>query len=234
MAVEITAADRDRIIRDTAKAGKPVPSWVASDPKLRAIFDAATPAPAGTIPSKSERNTTPQLPRSTKREAATSPRKPAATPAAGKRGPSGKGKGSARGSGRAGKSSPRPAGPIPLPRTLSKAAGGSAAGGLFLAIFLYPIALSIFQNGGAGFGMWLRAKFLNQTVKPSSIPQPTDGGGPLGKIQGGIVPKNDPAVIGPKPSVNKPGVAGQTPSPLTPVMAGGWANMMKNRQRITG
>src|SRR5690606_2316444 len=144
--------------------------------------------PPGTIPPKKPAASAP------------APRKPVASPprssgaTAGKRAPShrsatGRPKGGRKGSGRGGASSPRPAGPVPLPRVLSRAAGGSAAGGLFLAVFLYPIALALLQHGPAGLGMWMRAKFLNRV---DSVPQPTDGGGPLGKIQGPTVPKTGP------------------------------------------
>ena len=228
MATQITAGDRDRIIRDIATAGKPAPSWVAADPKLQAIYDAAAPTPPGTIPPKKTAGGAP----ATKGAPAT----PAgrgqgsqgrgAAPARTRRGAAGSATRKPRRTGtrRGGASSPRPAGPVPLPRTLSKMAGGSAAGGLFLAIFLYPIALAVFQHGGAGFGMWLRAKFLNQV---SDVPQPTDGGGPLTKRQGPIVPKGPPAA----PPVNQPGVAGQTAPDYSPFQDG-WAQMMKDRERV--
>ncbi len=234
MAVEITAADRDRIIRDTAKAGKPAPSWVAADPKLQAIYDAAAPTPPGTVPPKKAAGDGGKA--STGEKTGGAPRAPAVPAGRPRRArATGGGKKPAASRGRrtrrGGASSPRPAGPIPLPRTLSRAAGGSAAGGLFLAIFLYPIALAIFQNGPAGFGTWLRAKFLNQV---SDVPQPTDGGGPLTKIQGPTVPKTGPGSPGYTPStppVNQPGVAGQSAPDYSPFQDG-WAQMMKQRERV--
>jgi hypothetical protein len=226
--VEITAADRDRIIRDTAKAGRPAPSWVAADPKLQAIYDAAAPTPPGTISPKKPAASAP----APKNPAASPSRSggAAGTPAA--RAPrSGARGGRRKGSGRGGASSPRPAGPVPLPRVLSRAAGGSAAGGLFLAVFLYPIALAVFQHGGAGFGMWLKAKFLNQ---PADQHLGTDGK-PLTKRQGPIVPKTGPGSPGYTPpatgSVNQSGVAGQT-APAATVFTDSWAQMMKTRERV--
>lgn len=49
-------------------------------------------------------------------------------------------------------------------------------GGLLLALVLYPIGLSLVRYGAAGPGIWLRAKFLNQTT-PEPKPATRSGGG---------------------------------------------------------
>lgn len=235
MAIEITKADRDRIIRDTARAGKPAPSWVAADPKLQAIYDAALPTPAGTIDPKKTAGGTP----ATKGAPAT----PAdrgqgsqgrgAAPASTRRGA---GRSATRkprrtGSGRPGKPSPRPTGPVPFPRALTKAAGGSPVGGLFLAIFLYPIALAIFTNGPAGFGMWLRAKFLNQGGSSTLDP----AGSPVRKQLGGFWQHVTPptGVPGSTAGGAAPGASSSAANAPASVFTPGWADMMKNRQRAS-
>lgn len=52
---------------------------------------------------------------------------------------------------------------------------GGDAGGFTLAIFLYPIVLSMIQYGAAGPGMWMRAKFLNKTTpRPGGVEPPSN------------------------------------------------------------
>lgn len=57
-------------------------------------------------------------------------------------------------------------------------ASAGDAGGLLLALVLYPLFLSVIKYGPAGPGMWFHAKWLNQTSDTSP-----------GKIQGPIVGK---------------------------------------------
>ena len=57
---------------------------------------------------------------------------------------------------------------------------GGDAGGLMLALVLYPIALSVIRYGAAGPGMWFKAKFLNKTPAGTTpdVPDTTPPGTP--------------------------------------------------------
>lgn len=96
---------------------------------------------------------------------------------------------------------------------------GGDGGGLFLALWLYPLVLATLQHGASGPGIWMRAKFLNigtsdgKPAKPK-LPGPTtpggsggaggkfgSGGGGLGPMVGGTFPP--PAVA---PGGTLPGI----------------------------
>lgn len=166
MPARIEPTDLTRIVENLARQGKPAPGWVTDDPKLDAAYrKAAAHQPAEGSPAGRRQAATPG-------EATHAPKPPAAPrPQASARtgAPARKPSRPRRPRTTSARRAPRPAGPVPLPRVLTKAAGGSAAGGLFLAIFLYPIASAMLKNGPAGLGMWLKAKFLNKVTEPPTV-----------------------------------------------------------------
>jgi len=170
----ITAADAAKIVANLEANGRPVP------PELRAAAEGAgAPAPAAAAPRRTTGTAVARKapakapvkptgqpaasvpPRA--RPAKTSPGAPAKTGAPGKAGKSaGRGRLRKWADGKPTKSTigKDAKSLIKSPRTL----GGGDGGGLLLVFWLYGPVLAMIKHGPAGAGMWIRAKFLNQTI----------------------------------------------------------------------
>jgi hypothetical protein len=103
-----------------------------------------------------------------------------------------------------------PSSPAPRPpassgggKTTTTTKSGSDGSGMLLALLVYPMFLALVKSGPSGVGVWLRAKFLNQTT--------TYAGGDWGP--------NSPAPSGgnsPAPTPSKPAARPQGPIIPTP------------------
>lgn len=152
MAARVNEDDLPQMAKAAGKSGKPLPPWASAEPRLRAAYfdGAGTPDPEAT----------PQTPK-------TQPHRDPTNKAGGSRSsasaarPSGA---TARKAGAATKRkktiNSRTADLIAHPATLGTGSGG----GLLLAVFAYPLVLSILQYGKQGPNRWFNAKFLNKTL----------------------------------------------------------------------
>ena len=144
--------------------GKPMPAWARRDPDYRRAYETGR---GGQDPEDSPADSTTGRKGGEKSPAPAAPG-PAARPAQAR----GAGRGKSRGAG-----GRRPGGAAAA--GLSKLTFGGDGGGFMLAIFLYPIVLSVVQHGAKGPGLWLKAKLLNQTTPPYSPPAQSGSGGSL-------------------------------------------------------
>jgi hypothetical protein len=135
------------------QAGESAPAWVMDDPSgyfLRQ-FERGKANPDGAAPA--DPDTKPPADPAPKQHARGRRKQ---RPAPGRGYLAGIGKGSAA----AGR---------PVARALPFKPPGGDAGGLLLAVVLYPVALSVIRYGGKGPGMWFRAKFLNQPASQDEL-----------------------------------------------------------------
>ena len=91
----------------------------------------------------------------------------------------------------------------------SPATLGGDGGGLLLAVFAYPLVLTVLQHGPAGIGSWLRAKFLNDETSQAASTNPFGAGGgtnPYGVGgQGQSTNPNGPGYTNPNAKPGEPG-----------------------------
>lgn len=162
MAVSIEPGDAVKIARNLGQAGRPLPDALKSNAAAVAAYDQA----------QADGNRGAQFHPPAPRPKAKPPKSLPAAPAGPKA------------------SAPAPAGapsPSPtsssggVPATFKRAANGAGgfmagdAGGLLLALVLYPLVLVTFQQGAAGPGLWFRAKWLNETAaQPNNLPAQAD------------------------------------------------------------
>lgn len=146
MAARIDQGDLHELARNTGRSGKALPSWAAGTPALREAYyaGAGTPDPkASTPPPQTPKHPAGGTRTSTRARAGGATRRRHRRPA----------------TGRARRDVSRRARDLARhPATLGTGTGG----GLLLAIFIYPLAVSVLKYGPTGPGRWLRAKFLNQ------------------------------------------------------------------------
>lgn len=142
-AAVIRQADADRIAAGLKARGRPIPPGLQQPP-------AGHPAsPAKPHPAPASR--------------------PTATARAGTPGPAGRTPAAAKPS-RPGRRSTtrRPGSRRTRGGGLLSIGGGGDGGGLILALWAYPLVLSLIKYGAKGPGMWLRAKFLNIDTTPTT------------------------------------------------------------------
>lgn len=228
-AATITRDDALKIRKNLESSGRPVPDALkaATDPAPEPAPPVPAPEPTPPVPAPVP---TPAVPG---RGAAPAPARRAATakPAVavptshpltrGSRAPVPRGRRAPAARGRVGRrrSSGKSLGKRLGSLVSNPATLGGDGGGLFLALWLYPLVLATLQHGASGPGIWMRAKFLNigtsdgKPAKPK-LPGPTtpggsggaggkfgSGGGGLGPMVGGTFPP--PAVA---PGGTLPGI----------------------------
>jgi len=175
--VQITGSDAQRIARQLGEQGKPLPAEMAGNPQLVAAYDQGTG-------------------KHTEQHAAgSSPRPRASSSGRARRDPARRARPAPSSSTRTKPSyASRALSPsaavqsIPGVRTIRNAGDG---GGLFLALVLYPLLLSVLKYGANGPRYWFDAKWLNSPVTKSN--------------------PNDPWT--PAPAKRPPGWKGQWPPP---------------------
>lgn len=200
MTASIDAADLIKIARAAGESGKPEPEFAASNPKARAAYRAGAGLPDDT-PTDDAPATTPKPP--VKHPQSHPSGKSGGTRSPGTR--SRAGRGTAGRSGSRKRSSSRPNVGAKISRTVG--IGGGTGGGLLLAIFAYPLGLSILKNGPSGAGLWLKAKFLNQAADPATNPLSR----PALPGHGQSTDPNAPGYVNPKAKPGTPG-SGKWPS----------------------
>lgn len=184
--------DRDSLLKiatNYGRAGKPMPDWIRNEPSYVAAYDQGTgdgDRPAQFAPPSPKRNRT-------------APSSPA--PAAGPSRPASGGgskRRSGRGLSRLGRAFSPSAAAGRIPGVGAVTSGGDA-GGLLLALVIYPIGLASLKYGYAGIGMWFRAKWLNETTSSSTDPNVIT---PKGGGQQFVIPQSTnplaPAYLDPK------------------------------------
>lgn len=180
MAARIDQGDLHELARNTGRSGKALPSWAAAEPALREAYyaGAGTPDPqASTPPPQTPKHPAGGTRTSTRARAGGATRRRHRRPATG------------TGTGRARRDVSRRARDLARhPATLGTGTGG----GLLLAVFAYPLAVSVLKYGPTGPGRWLRAKFLNQGPGGKPIERAgAPASNPLTKPTGPL-PKNPP------------------------------------------
>lgn len=151
MTVRIDQAAAVKIARQLAAQGRELPPEMRSNPQLVHAYDQAqAEAAGGTSTKAAPTGTTEATPK-----ARTSKQAPHRRPR--------RGTASTSGGRRKATTNRRSLLQAPAGVRMIPGAGGDA-GGLMLALVLYPLALSVIKWGAAGPSMWFRAKWLNETV----------------------------------------------------------------------
>lgn len=147
--VSISSSDAQRIARQLGEQGKPLPAEMAGDPRLVAAYDQGTGR-------HTEQHT-----------AGSSPRPRAQRSGRARRDPARRARPAPSSSSYADRAlSPSAAvQSIPGVRSIRNAGDG---GGLFLALVLYPLLLSVLKYGANGPRYWFDAKWLNSPVTKSN------------------------------------------------------------------
>ena len=203
----ITRDDAAKIRANLERNGRPIP-----DALKDATADASPAGVGGGQAVKPPAKAEPAKGRTVVKPTSRAAAKPAArtpepkVPAAGPRGAAGrvKSSGRARSNGRPARQRSYVAARVRRFAKNPSGLGGDG-GGVILALWLYPLVLAIVQEGTAGPGQWLRAKFLNVQGTPPAgskwqAATPSTGGGGA-------------AAAPPKPPA---GVGGQFGDPVKP------------------
>jgi hypothetical protein len=152
--------------RAAGKSGKSLPSWAAAEPRLRAAYFEG----AGTADPEATETPETQPQRSPKKTGGSRSSANAARPSGSRTRKAGAAtrrrwqQQSRIESGARSAAGQLRAHPLSL--------GSGSAGGLMLAVFVYPIVLNLLQGGPPYAVAWLKAKFLNDVGTTVGAPPP--------------------------------------------------------------